>query len=56
MKRLTFVAQSARDESNVAASAERLVNCYAETAPGDARTRLNIRSVPGSDSYDMRIL
>ena len=47
MTRVTFVAQSSRDDSNIAASSERLVNCYAEAAPGGARTRLTIRSVPG---------
>jgi hypothetical protein len=47
MARYSFFTQAARDESNVAASSEELVNVYPEQAPGDARTRINLRSVPG---------
>lgn len=47
MARYSFFTQAARDESNVAASSEELVNIYPEQAPGDARTRINLRSVPG---------
>ncbi len=47
MAKYSFFTQAARDSSNVAASSEELVNVYAEQAPGDARTRINLRSVPG---------
>jgi hypothetical protein len=43
----TFFTQAARDESNVAATSEELVNVYPEQAPGDARTRVSLRSVLG---------
>jgi hypothetical protein len=49
--RYTFFTQAAKDGSNVAASSEELVNCYPEVAPGDARTRLNIRSVLGEAPF-----
>ncbi len=47
MARYSFFTQAARDGSNIAASSEELVNVYPEQAPGDARTRINLRSVPG---------
>lgn len=47
MPKYSFFTQAARDESNVAASSEELVNVYPEQAPGDARTRIALRSVPG---------
>lgn len=47
MAKYSFFTQAARDESNVAASSEELVNVYPEQAPGDARTRIVLRSVPG---------
>jgi hypothetical protein len=47
----TFFTQAARDESNVAASSEELVNVYPEQAPGDARTRVVLRSVPGETVF-----
>jgi hypothetical protein len=47
MAKYSFFTQAARDGSNVAASSEELVNLYPEQAPGDARTRINLRSVPG---------
>lgn len=47
MPKYSFFTQAARDESNVAASSEELVNLYPEQAPGDARTRIALRSVPG---------
>lgn len=47
MAKYSFFTQAARDESNVAASSEELVNVYPEQAPGDARTRIALRSVPG---------
>ena len=47
MARYSFFTQAARDDSNVAASSEELVNVYPEQAPGDARTRINLRSVLG---------
>jgi len=51
MPRYTAVSQSARDSSNVAVSAERLVNCYAEAGPGDGRSRLVLRTVPGESAF-----
>lgn len=51
MAKYTFFTQAARDETNVAASSEELVNVYPEQAPGDARTRLTLRSVPGEVDF-----
>ncbi len=51
MPRYSFFTQAARDESNVAASSEELVNVYPEQAPGDARTRINLRSVLGETLF-----
>lgn len=51
LARYTFFTQAARDGSNVAASSEELVNCFAEQAPGDARTKLAIRAVPGEVQF-----
>jgi hypothetical protein len=47
MAKYTFFSQAARDGSNVAVSSEELVNVYPEQAPGDGRTRILLRSVPG---------
>ena len=47
MAKYSFFTQAARDGSNVAVSSEELVNLYPEQAPGDARTRIVLRSVPG---------
>lgn len=47
MAKYSFFTQAARDDSNVAASSEELVNVYPEQAPGDARTKINLRSVLG---------
>jgi hypothetical protein len=49
--RYTFFTQAARDSSTVATSSEELTNCYPEIAPGDGRTRLNIRSVLGETAF-----
>lgn len=51
MAKYTFFTQAARDGSNVAASSEELVNVYPEAAPGDARTRIALRSVPGEVEF-----
>lgn len=51
MARYTFFSQAAKDATNVAASAEELINCYAEQSPGDARTRLSVRSVLGEVEF-----
>ncbi len=51
MAKYTFFTQAARDESNVAASSEEVVNLYPEQAPGDARTRIALRSVPGEVTF-----
>lgn len=51
MAKYTFFTQAARDESNIAASSEELVNLYPEAAPGDARTRIALRSVLGETSF-----
>ena len=53
MARYTFFTQAARDAGNIAASSEELTNCYAEIAPGDGRTRLNVRSVLGETAFAM---
>ncbi len=45
MPKYTFFTQAARDGTTVAASSEELVNVYPEQAPGDARTRISLRSV-----------
>jgi len=47
----TFFTQAARDESNIAATSEELVNVYPEQAAGDARTRINLRSVLGEVEF-----
>jgi hypothetical protein len=47
----TFFTQAARDESNIAATSEELVNVYPEQAPGDARTRVSLRSVLGEVAF-----
>lgn len=47
----TFFTQAARDGTTVASSSEELVNVYPEQAPGDARTRINLRSVLGEDVF-----
>jgi hypothetical protein len=51
MAKYTFFTQAARDGSNVAASSEELVNVYPEAAPGDARTRIALRSVLGEVEF-----
>lgn len=51
MAKYTFFTQAARDASNVAASSEELVNVYPEAAPGDARTRIALRSVLGEVEF-----
>jgi hypothetical protein len=51
MAKYTFFTQAARDESNIAASSEELVNLYPESAPGDARTRIALRSVLGEVEF-----
>ena len=45
--KLTLCTQAAQDSENIASSAEDLVNLYAEQAPGDAVTRMNLRGVLG---------
>lgn len=49
MPKYTFFTQAARDGTTIASSSEELVNLYPEQAPGDARTRINLRSVLGED-------
>lgn len=51
MPKYTFFTQAAKDGSNIAASSEELINCYSEQAPGDARTRLTVRSVLGEVDF-----
>lgn len=51
MPRYTFFTQGAKDRSSAASSPEELVNCYAEIAPGDGRTRFLVRSVPGEVAH-----
>jgi len=52
MPKVTFVAQSAQNQQNVAANPARLLNLYPSPVPGDARTGLALRSVLGQDAKD----
>ena len=49
--KLPLYVQAARDSENVAASAENLVNYYAEKASGDAVTAFNLKVVLAEESF-----